>query len=415
MDSQGGGTRRSHRQTPVDSIGTLCCPAANRTCPGTGCCSAAGRNSPNSPSSWAWPAPRRSTDGVDGPADVVALLQGSREPLDRAVDALAPGGLLYWEVDRRSIRRSVVTPGRALRRIRAAGLTPLAVYSVGPGWSRPSQFLPVDPPGPIAWYLSTSNADRGRVRRAMRRLAGRVVRWPRIASLLVPRFAVVATSGRPPTPCIPAALEPPRSPCLDPHVGDPPDPGRGGRRAVGPLDAACLRRGTVRAGRRREDRPPRGVRRGDPPRARGPRRSAGPVGCRNAVDGPRSDRAHRPRREARARPGGRTRLVGARTNARPASRPRAMDGPRPRRRVVDVARPADEPVAGCAGQSRLVTTCRRATGPLRPCLWATQRRWIACSAASATTRPPSAPSSPSSCAIETWARGTSSSMETPSG
>ena len=147
------------------------------------------------------------TEGrVEERADVVALLHGSTETLDRAVDALAPGGLLYWEVDRRSIKRSVVTPGRALRRIQAVGLTPLAVYWVGPGWSRPSRFLPVDPPGPIAWYLSTSNADRGRVRRAVRRLAGQLVRWPRIASLLVPRFAVVATSGRRPSPCIPAAL-----------------------------------------------------------------------------------------------------------------------------------------------------------------------------------------------------------------
>ncbi len=145
-------------------------------------------------------------ESVDGPADVVALLHGSREPLGRAVDALAPGGILYWEIDRRSIRRSVVTPGRALSRIRAAGLIPLTVYWVGPGWSRPSRFLPVDPPGPIAWYLSTSNADRSPVRGALRRLAGRLVRWPRIASLLVPRFAVVATSGRRPTLCIPAAL-----------------------------------------------------------------------------------------------------------------------------------------------------------------------------------------------------------------
>ena len=69
------------------------------------------------------------TEGrVEQRADVVALLYGSTETLERAVDALAPGGLLYWEIDRRSIRRSVVTPGRALRRIRAAGLIPLTVY-----------------------------------------------------------------------------------------------------------------------------------------------------------------------------------------------------------------------------------------------------------------------------------------------
>lgn len=149
---------------------------------------------------------------ADGPAKVVALLHDSTATLDRAVDALAPGGSLYWEVDRRSIMRSIATPGRTLRRLRAAGLTPLALYWVGPGWSRPSRFLPIDPPGPIAWYLATSNAERGLVRGALRRLARQMVRSPRIAALLVPRFAVVATSERQPAYPLPAPLSHPDVP-----------------------------------------------------------------------------------------------------------------------------------------------------------------------------------------------------------
>jgi hypothetical protein len=260
----------------------------------------------------------------DGPADVVALLHGSPEPIDRAVDVLAPGGLLYWEIDRRSIKRSVVTPGRAWSRIQAAGLTPLAVLG-GPRMVAPQPLPAGRSPGPIAWYLSTSNADPRPSPKVVRRLARRLVRWPRIASLLVPRFAVVATSGGRPTSSIP---RPSATPTFLPRSARrrSPDPDRGGPRAVGPLDAACLRREgsapavVVKIGRHA------GVRRGDPPQ------HEVLVDLRDRLDATTRSTVPDPiasstSAEARDRPGCRTWLVGARKDARPPSRSRAVAGP----------------------------------------------------------------------------------------
>jgi hypothetical protein len=51
------------------------------------------------------------TDDAE-PADVVPLLHGATERLERAIGALAPGGYLYWEVDfgRSTGRRSSRPP-----------------------------------------------------------------------------------------------------------------------------------------------------------------------------------------------------------------------------------------------------------------------------------------------------------------
>lgn len=143
------------------------------------------------------------------PADVVALLHGASEPLERAIAALGPGGYLYWEVDRTSLRTVDLTPGRARRRLRAAGITPLAIYWVGPGWSRATRYLPIDPPGPLAWYLETMAVPTGPVSSALRRILRVIVRHPSILALLVPRFAVVAARSPVATQTAPAALADP--------------------------------------------------------------------------------------------------------------------------------------------------------------------------------------------------------------
>jgi len=145
-------------------------------------------------------------------ADVVALLHGAREGLERAIGALAAGGCLYWEVDRTSLATAALTPGRARRRLRGAGLTPLAVYWVGPGWSRASRYLPIDPPGPITWYLRTMNASTSAASVVLRRILRIIVRFPSVTGLLVPRFAVIAASEPVAAETSPAALADPAIP-----------------------------------------------------------------------------------------------------------------------------------------------------------------------------------------------------------
>lgn len=154
-------------------------------------------------------------------ADVVALLHGASERIEQAIAALAPGGYLYWEVDRTSLTTAALTPGRARRRLRAAGITPLAVYWVGPGWSRANRYLPIDRPGPISWYLKTMNASTGPVSSSLRRILRMIVRYPSIAALLVPRFAVVAASGPVAIETAPAALA---DPAVPPSVRSSPVP-----------------------------------------------------------------------------------------------------------------------------------------------------------------------------------------------
>jgi aminoglycoside phosphotransferase (APT) family kinase protein len=145
------------------------------------------------------------------PAEVVALLHGATESLERAAGTLAPGGYLYWEVDRMSLTSAALTPDRARRRLRAAGLTPLAVYWVGPGWSRASRFLPIGPREPLAWYLGTMNASSGPLSWVLRRILRMIVRYVPIPALLVPRFAVVAASE-------PIAFDPAPAALADPAV-----------------------------------------------------------------------------------------------------------------------------------------------------------------------------------------------------
>jgi hypothetical protein len=78
--------------------------------------------------------------------------------------------------------------------------------------ARASRYPPIDPPGPIAWYLGTMNASAGPVSSALRRILRMIVRNPPIAALLVPRFAVVAASEPVAVETAPAALADPAVP-----------------------------------------------------------------------------------------------------------------------------------------------------------------------------------------------------------
>lgn len=177
------------------------------------------------------------------PATVVAMLDGARESLDVAARALAPGGYLYWEVDRRSLRRAALTPGRIRDRLWAVGLTPLALYWVGPGWSRPSRFLPIEPRGPIAWYLRTTDASSGLMSSWLRRILRLIVRSPRLTGLLVPRIAVIAASEPVSAHWLPAALAHPEILASVRASGIPPVLVAGGEEAWGRITLLAFESG----------------------------------------------------------------------------------------------------------------------------------------------------------------------------
>jgi aminoglycoside phosphotransferase (APT) family kinase protein len=139
-------------------------------------------------------------------AAVVGILHGADEPIERGIRALAPGGILYWEVDRTSVRRAAWTPGRARRLLRRAGLTPVATYWVGPAWAHATRYLPLDSPAPLTWYLATVAVATGPVSAALHAILRALARAPALAELVAPRFAVVAVAAPAPAQRCPAIL-----------------------------------------------------------------------------------------------------------------------------------------------------------------------------------------------------------------
>lgn len=183
------------------------------------------------------------TPDDEAPANVVAMLDGATESLDRAARALAPGGYLYWEVDRRSVGRAALTPSRIRDRLRAVGLAPLALYWVGPDWSRPSRFLPIEPRGPMAWYLRTTDASWGLTSSWLRRILRLIVQSPRLTGLLVPRIAVIAASEPVSAHSLPAALAHAEIPASVRASGIPPVLVAGGEEAWGRITLLAFESG----------------------------------------------------------------------------------------------------------------------------------------------------------------------------
>ncbi len=134
----------------------------------------------------------------DEPVDVVAILQGAAMPatVRRAIDVLTPGGSLYCEIDRRSINRLMMTPGRMRRLLQAHSLSLTGLYWPVPGFAAGKRYVPLDVNGPLEWYFSTLYVDGG----PFYRLVERVVRtatnyrgaW---FAPFVPWYAFTASAG----------------------------------------------------------------------------------------------------------------------------------------------------------------------------------------------------------------------------
>lgn len=147
---------------------------------------------------------RRVSDAVPPgrSADAVAVLHGGEAALREIAGCLVPGGVLYHEVDRRSVGFLTSTPGRLRRSMREAGLSPIAMYAVVPDFSDHRMYLPLDVPGGLRWYVTTLHSASTPWQhllqaglRAATDLDGR-----RFAPF-APRLAVTAVAGQaPPNP-----------------------------------------------------------------------------------------------------------------------------------------------------------------------------------------------------------------------
>ena len=145
--------------------------------------------------------------GADKADAVVLLADATCEP-EAGAAALAPGGVLYLEVDRRRSGRRLLTPAAVERRLRQAGLTVIGRHWVLPGFHRARRFLPLDAPGALDWFLTTLQPAKT----LAAHLGVRGLQWigagetARIAPW-VPCYAITATLGEPGLPALLARPE----------------------------------------------------------------------------------------------------------------------------------------------------------------------------------------------------------------
>jgi hypothetical protein len=86
--------------------------------------------------------------------DAVAILSDSNVTLAQATAGLAPGGVVYQEVARRSLAALRLTPAAIRRRLAQAGLTPTGLYWAAPSFDQCRRYIPLDVPAALRWYVS---------------------------------------------------------------------------------------------------------------------------------------------------------------------------------------------------------------------------------------------------------------------
>jgi len=137
-------------------------------------------------------------DALDGEAsaDAVVCLRSVPMSIETAVATLAPGGLLYLEVDRGPGARSDATA--TLRRVARLGLYPIGRYWAHPQFDEPGVYLPLDVPGAVEWYFRTLfviTTPRARFLATPTRLAA-LVCGNRLTSL-TPRICMILSTEAP--------------------------------------------------------------------------------------------------------------------------------------------------------------------------------------------------------------------------
>jgi aminoglycoside phosphotransferase (APT) family kinase protein len=132
----------------------------------------------------------------EGSADALVVLHDAHVGLEHAASCLVPGGALYSEIDRRSLRLLGSTPGRLRHSLLKRGLIMTGIYAVSPHFDRCEMYLPLDVPGALRWYVTTiyraSRPVQWALEHALRLLTG--FRSDRFA-ILAPYCAVTAVAG----------------------------------------------------------------------------------------------------------------------------------------------------------------------------------------------------------------------------
>lgn len=88
-------------------------------------------------------------------ADAIAKLYNSQAQVADIVESLEPGGMVYFEVDRRVRKQVTLTPRRLLQQLQKVGLFSTGIYWAGPNFEHCKRYIPLDIPEAFRWYFST--------------------------------------------------------------------------------------------------------------------------------------------------------------------------------------------------------------------------------------------------------------------
>jgi len=126
-----------------------------------------------------------------GTVDAIAVLQRARARVADVSAFLAPGGVVYWEVDR--LRHPALTPSALRSRLEKRGVDVLDVYWVGPGFRRANAYVSLGAEHALGWYARSMFVPRTLARSIGVRALGKWTSWrPDRLGWGARRYAVVA-------------------------------------------------------------------------------------------------------------------------------------------------------------------------------------------------------------------------------
>ena len=140
-------------------------------------------------------AERVDTAPVSG-ADLVVAMTDCAASASQLASYLAPGGVLYREIDRRRPGMLATTPARLAATLRASGLHPIWSHWAIPELTRARRYLPLDHAGALRWYFGTLHPAASAAGSLTAAVGQRLARGDAAGlAAVVPAFSVTACVG----------------------------------------------------------------------------------------------------------------------------------------------------------------------------------------------------------------------------
>ena len=127
---------------------------------------------------------------AESSVDLVAVLGHNAVDTQHVMNALRPGGVLYWEVDRRRAPR--LTPQRVRAMLVAAGMVPRGAYAIRPRRDAAALYLPLQSSSARQWFVDSVYTPARPVQRVLEAWSKSLMRWPGAFAAALPFHVAVA-------------------------------------------------------------------------------------------------------------------------------------------------------------------------------------------------------------------------------